>query len=154
MISCSQRLSGLAAVVVAAAATLGLAGCSATNCSGDARYDSLGCASAGLSSGSYRKQVDLMQAEAQLRSSRASSEMSRAESAQQRANATVGARMRAERDVQAQTAEIEALRQQRTALQEQLQKVRSRGGDAPEVAQLQREIQALTTRISRLLEAR
>lgn len=145
--NCSSKL---VAAVVAAAAAFGLAGCSATNCSGDPRYDSLGCASAGLSSGSYRNQVDLMQAEAQLRSTRASAEMSRAETAQQRAAAAVGTRVRAERDVRAQSAEIDALSQQRAALQGRLLRARSSGGDGPEVAQLQREIQALNARIERL----
>ncbi len=153
MMNHSLSLPKLAAVFLTAAAALNMSGCTPKNCSGDPRYDSLGCASAGLSSGTYRKQVDQLEAEAQLRSQRSSLEASRAEAAKQRAANATGARTQAERDLNAQSAEIASLVQQRNALRDQLQAARSRGGDSPEVLQLQRDIQDLNKRISVLHKA-
>jgi len=150
MMNHSLSIPKLAAVFLTAAAALAITGCTPKNCSGDPRYDSLGCASAGLSSGTYRKQVDLLEAEAQLRTQRASVETSRAEAAKQRAAYATGARTQAERDLSAQSAEIEKLVRQRNSLRDQLQNARSRGTDTAEVIQLQQEIQQLSKRIDLL----
>jgi capsule polysaccharide export protein KpsE/RkpR len=134
---------------VSAILPLGLimSGCVATNCSGDPRFDSLGCASSGLSSGAYHQQTARLQMQAAAQSGRAQREEVRARSSAAQAVATSEARADAQAAVAAQDLELASLRSQLTRLQTRLDTARAQGAN-PEVAQLEREIAALKSRIS------
>lgn len=138
----------LALAVVGACAGLG-AGC-ASNCTGDARFDSLGCASANLSSGAYERQTDLLAIEGQLRQNRARAESGRAAAAVQRANLRQDQRRGAEAAVSRQAGELSALEAQRNGLRARLAALQGGGGSSAEIAGLERDIAALNSRISSL----
>lgn len=126
----------------------GLGGC-ATNCTGDPRTDNLACASAGLSSGSYRAQTHALEAQAALSRQRAAAAAAGSRAAQARAAALGADRAATQARVDAQARELAQLEAERSRLQVRLRTAQN-GGDAAQVARLQEEIAVLQRRIERI----
>ena len=146
------RLLSIVCAAVILASAIGLSGCAST-CTGDPRYDDLGCAAGALGSGRYKQQTETLRNEAQSQLANSAAALKKANTAQQQANAALGARVAAQDQVAAQQAEIDRLREELRRTQAQLILASNQPAPDPdEITRLETEVAALQHQIDILLE--
>lgn len=149
----TRSLPSLAAPIAVAVLALTLGGC-ATRCTGDARYDSLSCASQRLSSGAYQRQTYAMRDDAWATEQRARRTQAAAGDASARAEHLRGAADNQSSSVARLDGEIADLQSQLQQDRGRLAAMRARGESAGTIQALEAENARREQRIERLRRSR